>query len=141
MLNALLLSFVVTFLQSLPQSPQTCSVPSKQGIRFATLNTSLNRPTLGALARELTSGSSSAAREVAMLVATVKPDVLLLQEVDYQADQQNLERLYRDYLLPAYPQMENPFPYRQHFSSNTGVFTNFDLDRDLKINGPGDAAG
>lgn len=76
-----------------------------------------------------------------MLVATVKPDVLLLQEVDYQADQQNLERLYRDYLIPAYPQTENPFPYRQHFSSNTGVFTNFDLDRDLKTNGPGDAQG
>lgn len=141
MLNALFLSFVVAGLQSLPQPPPLCSVPSKQGIRFATLNTSLNRPTLGALAKELKSGSSTTARRVAALVAAVKPDVLLIQELDHQAGQQNLETLYRDYLIPAHGDATTPFPYRRHFTSNTGMLTNFDLDRDQKKKGPGDAQG
>ena len=139
--NAFFLSFMVTFLQSLPQPPPPCSVPSKQGIRFATLNASLSRPILGALASELASGSSSAAKGVAKLVAAVKPDVLLIQELDYQEDQQNLESLYQEYLIPAHPHQDNPFPYRHHFTSNTGLLTDFDLDRDRVRKGPGDAQG
>lgn len=119
---------------------ENCVLPQKRGMRFATLNTSLNRKVRGALATELAHGKSSAAAAVANLIANVKPDVLLLQELDWDPKQRNLETFYRHYLLPKLAP-GHTFDFRHHFESNTGLRTQLDLDGNGSLNGAGDAQG
>ena len=52
-------------------------------IRVATFNTSLNRPAAGQLANDLRDGNDAQAWQVAAIVQRVRPDVLLLNEFDY----------------------------------------------------------
>ena len=138
------LSFAVLMFMGLlgvPKQPVDCVLPQKQGIRFATFNSSLNRKSAGELTTELKSGQSQAADKIAEVIGWVQPDVLLLQELDKGQDQENLEIFYQDYLRPYLTLKSSRLPYRYHFESNTGVPTAFDLDRDQKLHGPGDAQG
>ena len=134
-------AFLVAGVLAVPSQSKDCSLPEKKGLRFATFNTSLNRPKQGQLIDELKMGKSIAAQRIAEVVSHVNPDVLLLQEVDQSSDQQTLEVLYQKYLRPQLSSGHQGFPYRHHFSSNTGLTTPYDLDRNGKLNGPGDAQG
>ena len=128
-------------LLGVPKQPVDCVVPQKRGIRFATFNSSLNRNSANTLAAELTRGGSKTAEKVAEVIGWVQPDVLLLQELDKAQGQENLETFYHDYLEPYLRLKGHQLPYRHHFESNTGLQTAYDLDRDKKLNGPGDALG
>lgn len=110
-------------------------------VRFATFNTSLNRATAGALLAELQQGSA-AARRVAEIVQRVRPDVLLLQEVDRDDAEAIVDLLRRGYLEVGQNGLQ-PIEYRFAFcgASNTGEPTGLDLDGDGKTGGPGDAFG
>ena len=118
-----------------------CSIPSKQGIRVATYNTSLNRKKTGEMYRELLSGQSEQASKIAQLIKTVDPDVLLVQELDKGTQQEVLTLLHDRYLKAGPATSGLSYPYRHHFLSNTGVKTGVDLDRNQKSNDPGDAQG
>ena len=50
--------------------------------RFATFNTALSRNEAGMLHKELLTGDSLQAKAIAAIVNEVKPDILLLQEID-----------------------------------------------------------
>ncbi|PWG61249.1 endonuclease/exonuclease/phosphatase family protein [Spiribacter halobius] len=105
-------------------------------VRIASYNTALNRPAAGALCRDLATGDPQAAA-VAAIVAAVAPDILLLNEVDDDPDGAALAQFIDGYLAPA----GADYPYRFRAPVNTGVPSGYDLDRDGRCDGPGDALG
>jgi hypothetical protein len=111
-------------------------------IRIATFNSSLNRATEGALCRDLATPDNAQARAVAEIIQRVRPDVLLLQEFDFDAEGVSLREFQENYL--ARPQNGAPaIEYGHSFitESNTGVPSGFDLDHDGLVAGGGDALG
>lgn len=111
-------------------------------IRFATFNVALSRAKSGELLRELRSGESKQAHALAEIVQRVRPDVLLLNEIDYDAAGDALAALQELYLAkPHGDATAIEFAHAFHAPVNTGEPTGLDLDRDGKTDGPGDALG
>lgn len=96
-------------------------------VRFATFNASLNRNTAGALAAELAVPGSPQPDAVAEIIQRVRPDVLLINEFDY--DPQALADFQANYLAVAHGDAEPiSYPHTYIAPSNTGVFSGFDYD-------------
>jgi endonuclease/exonuclease/phosphatase family metal-dependent hydrolase len=115
-----------------------CTSPGS-GVRIATYNVALNRPTAGALRAELEAGSPKA-RAIAAVIAHVDPDVILLQELDRDPDARAAITFRDRYLEPAAPGAAG-YPHVFTGPSNTGEPSGHDLDGDGAIGGPGDAFG
>jgi len=111
-------------------------------IRIATFNCSLNRASEGALRRDLASPDNAQARAVAEIIQRIRPDILLLQEFDFDASGESLRAFQSNYLSRA-QNGHAPLQYGYTFlaGSNTGVPSGFDLDHDGRISGGGDALG
>ncbi len=115
------------------------SAPATFVARIATFNAALNRPSAGALAAELTAGSPQA-RAVAEIIQRTAPDILLLQEFDY--DPAALQVFVEDYLaVPQNDAAAIDLPHVYAVPSNTGVATGLDVDGDGSLDGPVDAHG
>lgn len=110
-------------------------------VRVASFNASLVRPALGGLRRDLEGGGDPQAKQVAAILQRVRPDVLLLLEVD--RDPAALASLEQQYLAVPQPGGGEGLAYAHRFvpSTNTGEPSGLDLDRDGRSNGPGDALG
>ena len=81
-------------------------------LRIATFNASLNRDGAGELVADLRGGDLQQARRVAQIIQNVGPDILVLQEFDYDADGTALKLFQDNYL--AISQGSSPglrFPY------------------------------
>ena len=108
---------------------------------LATFNVSLNRRSEGQLTKELESGTSEQATQIAAIIQAVRPDVILLNEIDYDGGK-SLLALEKNFL--AKPQLDQkPIQYQYRFTGpvNTGVDTDLDVDEDGKKGGPNDAFG
>ena len=69
---------------ALPDPPRATPPPVAPGtMRIATYNVSLYRREAGALAQELTAGRSTQAATIAAVLQEVRPDLLLINEFDY----------------------------------------------------------
>lgn len=111
-------------------------------VRFATFNASLNRRSAGALSRDLADGSNTQAQNVAETIQRNRPDVLLLNEFDYDSAGLAVDRFNRNYLQVGQRGADPiTYPYVYVAASNTGVQSGFDLDNDGRVGGPGDAFG
>ena len=111
-------------------------------IRIATFNSSLNRASPGELQRDLSSPDNAQARAVAEIIQRVRPDILLLQEFDYDAAGASLAALQANYLGRAqHGQAPLRYAYTFFTESNTGVPSGFDLDKNGRIAGGADALG
>jgi 3-phytase/alkaline phosphatase D len=105
-------------------------VDAGQGaVRFATFNASLNRSNAGDLANELATPGSAQPDTVAEIIQRVRPDVLLINEFDFDAGGVSAQRFQDNYLSVAHGDAA-PIVYPYHFvaPSNTGIFSGFDLD-------------
>lgn len=73
-------------------------------------------------------------RAIAEIVQHTRPDILVLNEFDYDASGQALSSFQRDYLAVS-QQGESPidYPYAYTAAVNTGVMSPFDLNRDGKV--------
>ena len=111
-------------------------------IRFATYNVSLRRTTAGELIRDLRSPENRQVRRIAEVIQRVRPQVLLLNEFDYD-DSATAARLLQDNFLGRSQNGQPPirFPYRYSGPVNTGIPSGFDLDGDNRADGPADALG
>ncbi|MEJ5913951.1 endonuclease/exonuclease/phosphatase family protein [Pseudokineococcus sp. 1T1Z-3] len=119
--------------------PPPAGAPYRTVLRFATYNVSLNRPEQGQLLADLQAGDQQA-RDVAEVIQRTRPDVLLLNEVDY--DPEALRVFVEDYLGVSQGGAEPiSYPYSFVDESNTGVPSGVDLDGDGSVGGPGDAFG
>jgi endonuclease/exonuclease/phosphatase family metal-dependent hydrolase len=121
------------------------SVPSMKhaeaSVRFATYNTSLNDDQAGGLIAKLQKGDDNAKR-VAAVIQREHPDVLLLNEFDYDDGHVAADLFQHRYLeVGQFGQAPIKYPYRYLGPVNTGVPSGMDLDHDGKIGGDNRGAG
>ncbi|GAB5378368.1 MAG: endonuclease/exonuclease/phosphatase family protein [Acuticoccus sp.] len=110
-------------------------------IRFATFNAALNAREAGGVLSRLEGGDAQA-RAVAELIQRLRPDVLLLQELDRDAAGRSLAVFSRDYLAVSQNGAAPiDYPFTLYPPSNTGVPLGVDVDGDGLVGGPGDARG
>ncbi len=95
-------------------------------IRVATYNASLNRATQGQLASDLSVTTNAQVKQVAEILQRVRPDIVLINEFDYDPANPTLAltRFHDNYLaIPQNAQAALSYPYRYAAPSNTGVPT------------------
>ncbi len=110
--------------------------------RIATFNASLNRGAEGQLVTDLSTPDNAQARTVAEIVQRVAPDILLINEFDYDAGG-TAAALFQQNYLGVGQNGARPLAYDHVFvaPSNTGLPSGFDLDNDGTVGGPNDALG
>ncbi|ALG68197.1 endonuclease/exonuclease/phosphatase family protein [Beggiatoa leptomitoformis] len=113
-----------------------------RSIRFATFNASLYRNTAGQLLIDLSEKNHPQIKIVAEIIQRVNPDILILQEFDYDSKNQGLFYFQENYLtishngsIPVY------YPYTYAVPSNTGIPSGLDLNGDGRTDSPQDAFG
>jgi len=125
-------------------SPPAVASPSPPGntVRFATFNASLNRNFAGQLISDLSTPDNAQAATVAEIIQRMRPDVLLINEFDYD-DSNTALRLFQDNYLsvPHNGAAAIEYPYRFTAESNTGIPSGFDLNNNGAVGGPDDAYG
>lgn len=116
------------------------AAPKDREVRFSTFNASLNRNAAGALVRDLSTPGNVQAANVAETIQRVRPDVLLVNEFDY--DPRAVD-LFRDNYLEVSHHGSAPidYPYAYIAPSNTGVPSGHDLDNNGTVGGGNDAFG
>jgi hypothetical protein len=111
-------------------------------VRFSTFNASLNRGSAGALAADLSTTANVQARTIAEIVQRTRPDVLLINEFDFDSTGTSLGLFQTNYLSIGQSGAQPiVYPYRFSAESNTGIPSGFDLNNAGGIGGPDDAFG
>ena len=103
-------------------------------VRFATFNVSLYRDRLGDLVADLADPSLEQGVFIGNIIGSAQPDVLLLNELDYDAAGEAVGLLQSNFFAETYPHVYVA-------PSNTGVASGLDLDNDGSVSGPEDAYG
>ena len=124
---------------------------SPKHVRFASFNAYLNRNSERQLISDLSdandqlgtdSTSDIQTRAVAEIIQRVRPDVILLNEFDYDADGKAVELFQQNFLSESQNgQTPIEYPHVYLAESNTGINSNTDLDGNGSVGGPGDAYG
>ena len=124
--------------QALAQTDST----SPKTIRIATYNVSLYGKYRGQIAERLSDGKDPQAEKIAAVIQWVRPDVLLLNEIDYDPSSGGLNA-FADHFLAQSQDGQPPmdYPYRYGAPSNTGVDSGLDIDGNGKTGGLLDAWG
>jgi len=123
-----------------------CLVPAavngQERIRFATYNASLHGTAAGEIHKRLADGVDPQAEKVAAIVQSVRPDVLLINEIDYDTGGDTAQLLAEEFFAKSqgdrYPIL---YPYVYAIPSNTGIDSGLDLNNNGKTGEPADAWG
>jgi len=111
-----------------------CASPRERVVRFATFNASLNRERAGQLVEDLSTPDNAQARNVAEVIQRVRPDVLLINEFDFEESGRAPELFQRNYLSVSQNGAEPiEYPHRVYLPVNTGVPSGHDLDNDGQV--------
>ena len=125
-----------------------CVCTSADSLRFATFNSSLNQcddrtsPCLsGGLEQLLTDPEFVQGRQVAEIIQRVRPDVILLNEFNYDATGNAANLFVENFLSTGQNASRHPdgpaepiaYPYVYVAPSNTGIHSGFDLDNNGQI--------
>ncbi|MEF9978684.1 MAG: endonuclease/exonuclease/phosphatase family protein [Thermomonas sp.] len=107
-------------------------------LRVATYNTSLFDEDTGGLIARLELGNAQA-RKIAAVLQQVRPDIVLLNEFDYDASGRAADLFQQRYLEVAQPGGGEPlrYPHRYLAPVNTGVPSGLDLDGNGETGGIG----
>jgi len=117
---------------TLAEDPQAEDAPTaRPTVRIATFNVSLYRDAAGALRTELQTADDSNASIAAAILQEVRPDIVLLNEVDFDATGQTVDAL-RTRFLEVGQDGREPLSYPHVYvpEVNTGVASGADLDGD-----------
>lgn len=106
-----------------------------ESLRVATFHADLARKGPGLLLRDILKGDEQA-EAVAAIIARVKPDILLLNGMDYDLELRTLNAL-NARIGAAGHRFDHAFSARP----NSGMATALDLDGDRRFGRPGDAQG
>jgi 3-phytase len=103
-------------------------------VRFATFNASLNRNFEGELVQDISTPDDPQFRNVAEIIQRVRPDVLLINELDYVAGGEALRLFQRNYLSVS-QNGARPIRFGHRFvaPSNTGIASGKDLDNNGQV--------
>jgi hypothetical protein len=112
----------------------------RETVRFSTFNASLNRNFAGQLRADLSTPGNAQAATVAEIIQRVRPEVLLINEFDFDPTAADL---FRTNYLEVSQNGAEPIRYDHLFiaPSNTGIPSGFDLNNNGVIGGPDDAFG
>jgi endonuclease/exonuclease/phosphatase family metal-dependent hydrolase len=117
---------------------------SADTVRFATFNVSFHRKAAGELIEEFENPNPRKlqAKRIAEILQTVRPDVVLLNEFDFDADGRALKAFQKNFLSVG-QNNKQPIKYPHVFrtSVNTGVDSGVDLDDDGNTGTANDAFG
>ncbi|HEU4490966.1 MAG TPA: endonuclease/exonuclease/phosphatase family protein [Jiangellales bacterium] len=121
-------------------APPSSGPPGAPTVRFATFNASLNRNFAGQLRSDLSTPGNAQAGAVAEIVQRTRPEVLLINEFDFDP---LAAELFRTNYLEVPRGGADAIRYDHLFiaPSNTGVPSGFDLNNNGVIGGPDDAFG
>lgn len=131
--------------QATPE-PRPGPPPVADDLRVATFNVSMFRLTEGELATDLADADDEAqdaeVRAVAEIIQRQAPDVLLVNEFDYDAGGVALQR-FQENFLEVGQNGQDPalYPYAMALPSNTGVASGFDLNNNGEVGTTGRAYG
>ncbi|HSF80331.1 MAG TPA: endonuclease/exonuclease/phosphatase family protein [Anaerolineales bacterium] len=143
LVSVILLLMLLVAPSALAQDPKGAPTP----VRFATFNASLNRFSAGNLAAELSAPGSAQPDVIAEIIQRKRPEVLLINEFDYDADGLAAQYFQENYLSVAHGNIIRGFtepieyPYWFVAPSNTGIPSGFDLNNNGSVGGPDDAFG
>lgn len=139
-LPAALLALSLAACAAQPPASARDPAPVPASIRVATFNASLYDDD-GGLAARLEAGDA-AARAAARVIQSVRPDVLLVNEFDYDPEGRAADLFQRRYLEVGQDgQPPITYAHRWFGPVNTGVPSGLDLDGDGRTDGPADAWG
>lgn len=122
-----------------------CQLPAEalnaQTVRCATFNVSFYGERAGQVAERLAGRDDRQASAVAEVIQRVRPDVLLLNEVDYDPNGRVIELFQQNYLAvgqnfsqsPDGPAKPMEFPFCYFGPVNTGIHSGYDLDRNGRV--------
>lgn len=124
-------------------APSDAEVPTPAGdLRVASFNVALFGNSAGAMLDNLEDPDFAQAQRIAEIIQRVRPDVILLNEVDYEPGQAAIDALRENFLGIAHNDAEPiSYPYAFVAPSNTGVASGLDLNNDGNTGGPDDAQG
>lgn len=144
LMGLILLVMALIVPTALAEEPKGAPTP----VRFATFNASLNRFNAGDLVDDLSDPENLAdpdvvqAHTIAEIIQRTRPDVLLINEFDFDAGGLAAQGFLQNYLEEAHGDAEPiEYPYWYVAPSNTGVPSGFDLDNFGGVGGPNDAFG
>ena len=137
-----MLKVLTAALGALSLAPAALAAPPQADVRIATFNASLNRSAAGQLVTHLSATTNVQAQNAAETLQRVRPDVVLINEFDYDAAGDAL-RLFQDNYLSVSQNGAAPihYPHRYAAESNTGIPSGFDLNNNGTIAGGDDAFG
>ena len=137
----LLLTMTLAACHSPTKPAEPASRPA-MALRVATYNTSLFSDEAGGVIRQL-EGDSAHARKIASVLQKVRPDLVLLNEFDYDDAHRAADLFQQRYLEVAQPGGGEAlrYPYRYLAPVNTGVPSGLDLDRNGSVGTTGRERG
>lgn len=114
----------------------------EDAVRFATFNASLNRFASGGLISDLSTPDNAQAKTIAEIIQRTRPEVLLINEFDYDENGVAAALFQENYLSVSQNGAE-PITYEHRFvaPSNTGIPSGFDFNNNGAVGGPDDAFG
>lgn len=137
---ALLAACTRVNLHGRPEPPSP--MPEPAPLRIATYNVSLYDEDAGGLVRRLELDNAQA-RQVAAVLQRVRPDIVLLNEFDYDEAGRAADLFQHRYLEQPQPGGGEAlrYPYRYLAPVNTGVQSGLDLDNSGSVGGAGRERG
>ena len=138
----LLVILLIVLALGIVASAQADANGEEGAVRFSTFNASLNRFNAGDLATELSTPGSAQPDVIAEIIQRTRPDVLLINEFDYDAGGVAAAGFHDNYLMVPHGDAQ-PINYPHWFvaPSNTGIPSGYDLNNDGVLGGPDDAFG
>ncbi len=138
MMGVALLIMTLIVPTALAQDPKGAPTP----VRFAAFNASLNRFNAGDLATELSAPGSAQPDTVAEIIQRTRPDVLLINEFDFDAGGVAAQGFQDNYLSVPHGDAEPiVYPHRFVAPSNTGIDSGQDFNKNGVFGEADDAFG
>ena len=111
-------------------------------LRIATFNIAMGLQEEGQLGQNLATGQEPRLQQVAEILQRVRPDIVVLNEFDYDPDYIAADLFNEHYLAKSWNgQQTIQYPYSYRGPVNTGVDSGLDLDGNGKTGEPQDAWG
>ncbi|MCS7467274.1 endonuclease/exonuclease/phosphatase family protein [Stieleria sp. ICT_E10.1] len=144
----LALSIATFLVPEVTAQTSSTETPMTETLRIATFNASLYGKRQGQIRERLSDRDDLQAKRIASIIQTIRPDVLLINELDHEPDAAPARLLAENYF--AVPQNNadgegklSPvvFPFFYSAPSNTGIDSTLDLNNDGQLGSGNDAWG
>ncbi len=111
-------------------------------IRIATFNIAMGFEQAGEMTSALQNPQHQRLQQIAAILQTVRPDIVLLNEFDYDPTVDVAKLLHKNFLADGREGRQAiDYPYHFRAPSNTGLGSGLDIDGDGIVEGPADAWG